>query len=240
MSYFDQLKWEDDWKNIALTLVKEEWQTKYVNRSSEHEPACETNLRASTPPRTPTQAGDSEDGDVEFVEDMEEIEEDDVIVDDNDDGDNSTIHSDEFGPDLFDVFDNTAPPALAELGDELGRYLRFPIEHAPNAIKWWVDWRVIYPNLSRMALDYLTIPATSVDVERVFSRGRLLLSHICNRLSAQSTRAILCLGSWAQAGFVKPADERKVTQLEEIDNGDEEASDYEMEEGWDAIDTTKL
>ncbi|KAJ7933627.1 hypothetical protein B0H13DRAFT_1592206, partial [Mycena leptocephala] len=35
--------------------------------------------------------------------------------------------------------------------------------------------------------------ATSVDVERVFSRGRLLLSHVWNRLSAQSTRALMCL-----------------------------------------------
>ena len=123
----------------------------------------------------------------------------------------------------------------------------------------------MYPKLSRMALDYLTIPgkywapslcrytsepcadpfflsvtATSVDVERVFSRGRLLLSHIRNRLGAQSTRAILCLGSWAAAGFVKAADERKVAKLEDVDDEDSDASDFEMEDGWDAIDVSKL
>ena len=79
-----------------------------------------------------------------------------------------------------------------------------------------------------------------MDVERVFSRGRLLLSHIRNRLSAQSSRAILCLGSWTKAGFVKAGDERKVVKLEKIQDDDPEASDYEMEDGWDAIDTTNL
>ena len=64
----------------------------------------------------------------------------------------------QFSTDIFNVFDDTAPPTLAELGDELDCYLQTPIEHAPDAIKWWVDRRAMYPKLSRMALDYLTIP----------------------------------------------------------------------------------
>ncbi|KZV90026.1 hypothetical protein EXIGLDRAFT_559559, partial [Exidia glandulosa HHB12029] len=63
-----------------------------------------------------------------------------------------------------------------------------------------------YPRLSRMAMDYLSIPATSVDVERTFSKGRILLSHIRNRLSAQSTRALLCLNSWIPLNIVKTSD----------------------------------
>ena len=53
-------------------------------------------------------------------------------------------------------------------------------------------------------LKYLTILnlASSVAVERVFSKGRLLISHVRNRLSAQSTRALLCLGYWSKMGFV--------------------------------------
>ena len=39
-------------------------------------------------------------------------------------------------------------------------------------------------------------------VERVFSKGRLVISHVRNRLSAQSTRALLCLGYWSKLGFV--------------------------------------
>nr|VWO96208.1 Homeobox domain-containing protein [Ganoderma boninense] len=82
-----------------------------------------------------------------------------------------------------------------------------------------------------MAIDYLTIPATSVDVERLFSRGRLVLSHVRNRLSAQTTCAILCVGAWSVLGLVKPEDARKVAELDDIE-GDE---DVELEDGWDRI-----
>ena len=46
--------------------------------------------------------------------------------------------------------------------------------------------------------------ATSVDVKRVFSRGHLVLSHVRNGLSAQSTRAILCLSYWALSRILMP------------------------------------
>ena len=90
---------------------------------------------------------------------------------------------------------------------------------------WWTEHKATYPNRSRMALDYLSIlsmypftseidrhadscfaAATSTDVERVFSQGRLLLSHIRNRLLSQLIRALMCLGSWCQLGLVKGAD----------------------------------
>jgi len=42
-------------------------------------------------------------------------------------------------------------------------------------------------------IDQFLLVATSVDVERLFSHGQVLLSHNHNRLSAQTTRALLCL-----------------------------------------------
>lgn len=94
-------------------------------------------------------------------------------------------------------------PKDSELLDELSRYLNSDPEHVDDVLKWWWERRNTYPRLSRMALNYLTIPgkvhfilfepatkfklATSVDVEQIFSRGRLLLSHVRSRLSAQST-----------------------------------------------------
>jgi hypothetical protein len=75
------------------------------------------------------------------------------------------------------------------------------------------------------------ILATSVDVECVFSRGRLLLSHIRNRLSAQSTRALLCLGNWSLLGMVDNIDVLTVARLEALE-GD---FDFEMDVGWDRI-----
>ena len=79
--------------------------------------------------------------------------------------------------------------------------------------------------------------ATSVPVERVFSRGRLLLSHVRNRLSAQSTRALLCLGEWSRMGLVKDKDVNAVAVLNDVsdDEQSEHPDDYDMKEGWDAI-----
>ena len=74
--------------------------------------------------------------------------------------------------------------------------------------------------------------ATSVDVERVFSQGRLLLSHIRNRLSVQSTRALMCLGAWSLLGFVKDSDVKAVVALPEL-RADEDEDKLDID--WDKI-----
>ena len=68
--------------------------------------------------------------------------------------------------------------------------------------------------------------ASSVAVERVFSKGRLLISHIRNRLSAQSTRALLCLGYWSKMGFIKLDDLKAAATLPDVEK-DEVFSDNE-------------
>jgi hypothetical protein len=73
--------------------------------------------------------------------------------------------------------------------------------------------------------------ATSVDVERVFSRGRLTLSHVRSRLSAQSTRALICLGSWSLHGLVKDSDVLAVGTLPDVEG----ERDLVLEDGWDHI-----
>ncbi|EIW51901.1 HAT dimerization, partial [Trametes versicolor FP-101664 SS1] len=90
--------------------------------------------------------------------------------------------------------------------DELNDYLESPVDPTKDALAWWHARRLQFPRLSRMALDYLSIPATSVDVERTFSRGRRLLSHVRSRLSAQTTRAVLCLSDWVRWDLVKSQD----------------------------------
>ncbi|KAG8710798.1 hypothetical protein FRC11_004121 [Ceratobasidium sp. 423] len=47
-----------------------------------------------------------------------------------------------------------------------------------------------------MALDYLTAPATSVDVERAFSAGRLTINHLQHNMSPSTFEAKRALGSW--------------------------------------------
>jgi hypothetical protein len=97
-----------------------------------------------------------------------------------------------------------------------------------------------------MALDYLTIPgmfllvfflllltlitATSVDVEHIFSRGRLLLSHVRSQMSSRTTRALLCVGIWSQLGLVRDNNVKAVTMLNDIDGKEDQLVD-----SWDAI-----
>jgi hAT family protein len=102
---------------------------------------------------------------------------------------------------------------------EIDTYLSLAVENVKDPLKWWFNNRQAYPNLSRMARDYLSIPgklatlskiiinylytATSTAVERVFSQGRHLLYFTRNRLTPRSIRAHLCLGSWARHDMLR-------------------------------------
>ncbi|PPQ90517.1 hypothetical protein CVT25_014406 [Psilocybe cyanescens] len=100
-----------------------------------------------------------------------------------------------------------------------------------DALSWWASKTNIYPRLLRMALDYLSIPATSVDVECVFSCGRILLSHLRNCTSPQTTRALMCLQVWSILGYVKNKDVLSVTCLPETQGDDDE----DLDDSWDDI-----
>lgn len=55
-----------------------------------------------------------------------------------------------------------------------------------------------YPNLARMARDYLAIPGTGVPVERLFSTGPDLLSPRRQSLKPQTIKECLCLKNGLQ------------------------------------------
>jgi hypothetical protein len=63
-----------------------------------------------------------------------------------------------------------------------------------------------------MASDYLSILATSMAVERVFSQGQHLLSHTRNHMKGKTLHAHLCLGSWVCKGLVDVKDLIQVIQ----------------------------
>lgn len=71
----------------------------------------------------------------------------------------------------------------------------------------------------------------SIDVERLFSRGCLLLSHVCLRLSAQSTCAILCLRMWSKCNLVMDDNVKRVSKLQDVEGNGEVV----LEDGWDCI-----
>jgi hypothetical protein len=87
----------------------------------------------------------------------------------------------------------------------------------------------VSPLPSSPLTQYSRVPATTVDVERVFSQGRLVLSHIRSHLSIQSTRALLCLGAWCQLGLVKGSDVKAALGDELV--GEEE----DLPTNWDVI-----
>jgi hypothetical protein len=102
-----------------------------------------------------------------------------------------------------------------------------------------------------MALDHLTISgrilllsavlywsfslATSVEVEWTFSQGRLILSHVCSRLSVQSTHALMCLSVWSLLGYVGDADCKAAAVLPAVIGEEEElANDWDdLTNDWD-------
>lgn len=55
-----------------------------------------------------------------------------------------------------------------------------------NPIDWWIQKRHAFPNLFNLAVDYLTIPASSASIERAFSQSGLILSGRRHRLGARS------------------------------------------------------
>jgi hypothetical protein len=90
----------------------------------------------------------------------------------------------------------------ADNTDEYFRYIReppVPQDHIKQgACSWWLEERQqrLYPNLSKMALDILTIPAMSAAPERLFSSANITISDRRNRLHSDTTEAIECLKSW--------------------------------------------
>ena len=63
---------------------------------------------------------------------------------------------------MFDSIIASGAPAMRKSkGDELDHYLRAELEdHVTDPMAWWHKHRQVYPRLSRMALDYLSIPRT--------------------------------------------------------------------------------
>lgn len=90
----------------------------------------------------------------------------------------------------------------ADNTDEYFRYIREPpVPHdhiKQGAYSWWLEERQqrLYPNLSKMAVDILTIPAMSAAPERLFSSANITVSDRRNRLHSDTTEAIECLKSW--------------------------------------------
>ncbi|MBW0525867.1 hypothetical protein O181_065582 [Austropuccinia psidii MF-1] len=68
-----------------------------------------------------------------------------------------------------------------------------------NIILFWKSRVTISPTLAHMAQRYLSSPATSAPLERVFSCGKKSLSYRCDLLSSMHVKQLACVKDWAHA-----------------------------------------
>ena len=83
--------------------------------------------------------------------------------------------------------------------DEYDRFVQSEIVcDIEDPRRWWLEetQQKVYPNLSKMALDMLSIPAMSAEPERLFSGAKRSITDRRNRLGIESIEALECLKSW--------------------------------------------
>ncbi|KJZ74134.1 hypothetical protein HIM_05666 [Hirsutella minnesotensis 3608] len=88
-------------------------------------------------------------------------------------------------------------PAL--ITDEYERYCQSERVYGfTSALAWWLEetQQKNYPNLSKMAVDILSIPAMSAEPERLFSGAKITITDRRNRLGSDVIEALECLKSW--------------------------------------------
>ncbi|EUC55345.1 hAT family dimerization protein [Rhizoctonia solani AG-3 Rhs1AP] len=75
---------------------------------------------------------------------------------------------------------------------------RHVIKLAGGPLQYWDAQRALVScsDLSRFAIDYLSAPASSVEVERAFSCGHLMTNHLQHQMSPETFQAKMALRSW--------------------------------------------
>lgn len=111
---------------------------------------------------------------------------------------NSTKHDDP----IWQDFDRAAKNSVSSTNSnptatamaELRMYLDDAILHRKeDPLIWWKDRQKIYPWLSILARKYLSIVATSVPCERIFSKAGQVITERRNRLKSTNVEKILFL-----------------------------------------------
>ena len=70
-----------------------------------------------------------------------------------------------------------------------------------NILEWWKNHSQLYPTLSKMARDYLSIMPSSVPVERLFSEASAIVTNDRCSLKYDSIRCLLCINSWMKCNL---------------------------------------
>ena len=70
-----------------------------------------------------------------------------------------------------------------------------------NVFNWWISKAEEWPCLASLAFTMLSIPAMSVEAERVFSSSKMLVTERRSRLQVETIKANECLRSWIMQGL---------------------------------------
>lgn len=98
---------------------------------------------------------------------------------------------------------NEVTPMIEPENSELERYLALLNEEDIDPLIWWQAHASEFPILCEMARDFLTIQATSVASEQVFSIAGHTITKTRNRLLPETARASLCMKSWLSNNLIK-------------------------------------
>jgi len=92
----------------------------------------------------------------------------------------------------------------SEIKDEYMEYCTEPsYDPKVHALEWWLQdvQQKRFPRLSSLALEVLSIPAMSAEIERIFSGGRRTMRWDRARLSVQTLEWLECQKNWAKQDF---------------------------------------
>lgn len=65
-----------------------------------------------------------------------------------------------------------------------------------NPLTWWKKNNLAYPNIAKLAKQYLACPCSSVPSERLFSAAGNIVSKKRASLSRDTADMLVCLSSW--------------------------------------------
>ena len=73
-------------------------------------------------------------------------------------------------------------------------------EQVDDLIIWWIANKGRFPHLWKVAINILSIPATSTECEQTFSAAKLMITSQCQSLSERTIQQLQCLRAWARTG----------------------------------------
>jgi hypothetical protein len=103
-----------------------------------------------------------------------------------------------FGDAIDAIIDEESEHTI-EVEDKYDSWLKEPMwtsdqhKEDPTAVQYWLALKPKYPNLSRLVIEVLTIPASSSDCERVFAGTGDILELQRRKIGAQLRAASVCL-----------------------------------------------